>query len=342
MLFSLRTKMRSVARSQGAVDFSEIMKMIDEMVGILLKENKDDATQRDFCIGELETTEREKAAADDKMASLTSQIEEITDSIAASTEKITGLQEGIASLDKDVSEASVLRKKEHEDYVENLQLTEAAVGLLGKAKNRMMKFYNPTLYKAPPKKEMTMEEKIIAGGSSALMQSEAAFDSPDAYPSFVQIRKVSLLRSKVAPPEAPETFGAYEKKSEKSGGIMALMDMMINEMKASLNEAKFAEKQAQTDYVALMEDSKETREQNGKSIVNEDSTKASLEGALSEAKEGQALTLEQLANLHQTLAKLHGSCDFILKNFEIRLKARTAEIEGLKTAKAVLAGASFS
>merc|ERR1719281_534302 len=190
-----------------------------------------------------------------------------------------------------------------------------------------------------------MEEKIIAGGSSALLQSERAFDSPDATSfdaSFVQIRKVSLLRSKVAPPEAPETFGAYEKKGEKSGGIMALMDMMVNEMKASLNEAKFAEKQAQTDYVELMEDSKETREQNGKSIVNEESAKASLEGALSEAKEGQALTLEQLANLHQTLAKLHGSCDFILKNFEIRLNARTAEIEGLKTAKAVLAGANFS
>merc|ERR1719298_166437 len=200
------------------------------------------------------------------------------DAVAASTEKIKDLQEATAALDKDVAEATETRKSEHEDYIENLQLTETAVALLSKAKNRMLKFYNPTLYKAPPKKEMSMEEKIIAAGSSALVQSEAAFDSPESTygPSFVQIRKVSLLRSKVAPPEAPETFGAYEKKGEKSGGIMALMDMMVNEMKASLNEAKFAEKQAQTDYVELMEDSKETREQNGKSIVNEESAKASL------------------------------------------------------------------
>merc|ERR1719281_1139648 len=190
-----------------------------------------------------------------------------------------------------------------------------------------------------------MEEKIIAGGSSALLQSERAFDSPDATSfdaSFVQIRKVSLLRSKVAPPEAPETFGVYEKKGQKSGGIMALMDMMVNEMKASLQEAKFAEKQAQSDYVELMADSQETRAQNGKSIVTESGTKAEGESALTEAKEGQALTLEQLQNIHKTLAELHGSCDFILKNFEIRLNARTAEIEGLKTAKAVLAGANFS
>merc|ERR1719160_1823055 len=77
MLFSLRTRMRSMEHSQGAVDFSEIMKMIDEMVAILLKENKDDATQKDFCIGELDKTEREKAAADDKLSALTSSIEEM-------------------------------------------------------------------------------------------------------------------------------------------------------------------------------------------------------------------------------------------------------------------------
>merc|ERR1719321_818237 len=278
------------------------------------------------------------------MSSLASQIAEVTDSIAASAETIASLTEGIKNLDKDVAEATETRKQEHLDYTENLKLTETAIALLSKAKNRMQKFYNPTLYKAPPKKEMSMEEKIIAAGSSALVQSEATFDSPDSTygSSFVQIRKVSLLRSKVAPPEAPETFGAYEKKGEKSGGIMALMDMMVNEMKASLQEAKFAEKQAQSDYVELMADSQETRAQNGKSIVTESGTKAEGESALTEAKEGQALTLEQLQNIHKTLAELHGSCDFILKNFEIRLNARTAEIEGLKTAKAVLAGASFS
>merc|ERR1719321_2524696 len=278
------------------------------------------------------------------MSSLASQIAEVTDSIAASAETIASLTEGIKNLDKDVAEATETRKQEHLDYTENLKLTETAIALLSKAKNRMQKFYNPTLYKAPPKKEMSMEEKIIAAGSSALVQSEATFDSPDSTygSSFVQIRKVSLLRSKVAPPEAPETFGAYEKKGEKSGGIMALMDMMVNEMKASLQEAKFAEKQAQTDYVDLMADSQAKREQDGKSIVNENAAKADLESSLVEAKQSQALTLEQLANLHETLAKLHGSCDFIVKNWEIRLNARTAEIEGLKTAKAVLAGASFS
>merc|ERR1719272_75354 len=105
-------------------------------------------------------------------------------------------------------------------------MNTVALGLIGKAKNRLHKFYNPSLYKAPPKKEMSMEEKIIAGGSSALIQSEAEFDS-----SFVQIR----AHTKVAPPEAPEAPGAF-KKSEKSGGVLAFMDMIIGELKQSLTE----------------------------------------------------------------------------------------------------------
>jgi len=51
------------------------------------------------------------------------------------------------------------------------------------------------------------------------------------------------------------------------------------------------------------------------------------------------LELEQLANMNE---QLHKSCDFILKNFDIRQQAREEEIEALKEAKAILSGAKFS
>jgi hypothetical protein len=331
MFFTLRSKMRVAEGSEGAVDFSEIFKMIDEMIAILTKDNKDDATQKDFCIAELTKTEAEKASTDDKLSSLASQISEVTDGIATTDEKITSLKESMASTNKDVAEATEERKKEHELFTSDLSANEVALALIGKAKNRLQKFYNPTLYKAPPKKEMTMEEKIIASGSSALVQQEAEFGN------FVQIRRVA----KVAPPEAPEGPAAF-KKSGKSAGVIGLMDMVLGEMKTSITEMKMNEKYAQKDYVDLMEDSKESLATDMKSLTEAESSKADLEGALTEAKENHMLTLEQSQNVISTLAKLHGSCDFIIKNFELRLNARTAEIEGLKTAKAVLAGANFS
>merc|ERR1719443_2266754 len=112
LFFTLRSKMRLAQNqnAQGAVDFSEITKMIDEMIAILTKDNKDDLMQKDFCISELTKTEKEKAATEDKLSSLAASIEEMTDSADQMAEKIKALTESVASLDKDVAEATAMRK----------------------------------------------------------------------------------------------------------------------------------------------------------------------------------------------------------------------------------------
>lgn len=50
------------------------------------------------------------------------------------------------------------------------------------------------------------------------------------------------------------------------------------------------------------------------------------------------LELEQLSNYN---AQLHQSCDFVMKNFDLRQTARDEEVEALKQAKAILSGADF-
>merc|ERR1719324_1026986 len=295
--------------------------------------------QKDFCVGELDKTEREKEAADDKIANIEASIEEMSGELETITQGIADLVAGIQALDKDVAEATSLRKTEHEDYAVNVQMQEVAIEIVGKAKNRLNKFYNPSAYKAPPKKEMSMEEKLAAGGASALMQTEAQFDAPEASEvSLIQVR----VHDNVAPPEAPESFsGGEPKKNEKSGGVLALMDMMVADLKAAAQEAKFTEKTAQKEYVELMEESQEKRVADQKTIVDQQGAKAQTEAALMEAKENQQLSMDERQNVIKTLQELHGQCDFLLKNFEMRLSAREAEIEGLQNAKAVLAGADL-
>jgi len=51
------------------------------------------------------------------------------------------------------------------------------------------------------------------------------------------------------------------------------------------------------------------------------------------------IELEQLSNYN---GELHSSCDFVLKNFELRQTARDEEVEALRQAKAILSGAKFS
>jgi len=343
LMFTLKSKLRLAQKAtvtqKGAVDFSVIFKMIDDMVAVLKKEAKDDRDQKDFCVAELDKTEREKEGTDDKLSNIGASIEELTGDLDTISQGIADLIAGIAALDKDVAVATEQRKEEHEDYAVNVQMQEVAIEIVGKAKNRLNKFYNPSAYKAPPKKEMSMEEKLAAGGASALVQTEASFDAPEASEvSLIQVH----MHNRVAPPEAPESFsGGEPKKNEKSGGVLALMDMMIADLKAAAQEAKFTEKTAQKEYVELMENSQEKRAQDQKTIVDQEGAKAQTEGALTEAKENQALALDEQQNVIKTLEELHGQCDFLLKNFEMRLSAREAEIEGLQNAKAVLAGADL-
>merc|ERR1719375_2939174 len=149
MLFTLKTKLRLLSRSHG--DFAE-------------------DTQKPWCNGEFEKSAREDKAEHKEISMLDAEMQEETDQIAALEEEIKPLAGENADLDKSVVEATEQRKEEHAEYLEGAQLAQTAIALIEKAKQRLVKFYNPVLYKAPPKTEMTMEEKIIAAGSASLLQ----------------------------------------------------------------------------------------------------------------------------------------------------------------------------
>jgi len=44
----------------------------------------------------------------------------------------------------------------------------------------------------------------------------------------------------------------------------------------------------------------------------------------------------------QFLSEVHGDCDWLLSNFDMRKSARAGELDALKQGKAVLSGADFS
>merc|ERR1719191_969029 len=89
----------------------------------------------------------------------------------------------------------------------------------------------------------------------------------------------------------------------------------------------------------MMADSANQRHTDSKSIVEKDGQKADLEGDLQAAKKSAQT---ELMALGEYIAKLHGSCDFLLENFDVRKEARASEIDALKKAKAVLSGADYS
>merc|ERR1719148_452371 len=141
-------------------------------------------------------------------------------------------------------------------------------------------------------------------------------------------------------PPPPPGFEAYNNNAA-SGGVVSMIQQIINDAKAMEAETIRSEEDAQKAYEDFVKDTNNSIEAKSKDIVNKSETKAKAETDFVEAKEDKEavmLELEQLANYK---AELHSSCDFVMKNFEIRQTARDEEIEALKQAKAILSGAKF-
>merc|ERR1740133_211619 len=158
--------------------------------------------------------------------------------------------------------------------------------------------------------------------------------------------KAALLQKEatekqVAGQAPPPGFKSYEKNAA-SGGVMGMMQGIIDDAKAMEAEAIRGEEDSQKSYEDFVKDTNTSIEAKTKDIVSKSSMKAKAEGEKVEAeteRDGVMGELEQLANEN---ADLHKSCDFTLKNFELRQTARDDEIEALKQALAMFSGASFS
>jgi hypothetical protein len=217
----------------------------------------------------------------------------------------------------------------------------AAKELLGFAKNRLNKFYNPKLYKPPPKRVLSAEDSIVVSMGGTL--------APTAAPGGISGTGITVLSqvslhgaSNVAPPPPPETAAAFSKKSEESNGVIGMIDLLVKDLTKEMTEATTTEKDAQADYEQAMKDAAEKRATDTQTIADKSKAKAETEASLEANSEEKGATTKTLMATLEHIQSLHAECDWLLQYFEVRKEARAGEVESLKSAKAVLSGADFS
>merc|ERR1719421_1230381 len=117
---------------------------------------------------------------------------------------------------------------------------------------------------------------------------------------------------------------------------MGMMDGIVRDLENDVKDLEYEEKTAIKEYAELMADSQATRAANSKAIVDKTATKAETEGKLMETKEARQAASEDVKLAAATISDLHGRCDFIMQNYDMRKEARANEVDSLKNAKAVL------
>merc|ERR1719224_164359 len=214
-----RLDLIALALKGKKVSMDKVIKMIDDMVVLLKKEQGDDDDKKEMCEQQLDKAEDDLKVLETTVSDLEKEIEDTKESVATLTDEIAALKKGIVDLDKQVEEATENRKEENEDYTVLMASNTAAKELIEIAKNRMNKFYNPSMYKAPPKRQLSEEERVTLNMGGTLAPTEA--------PGGIAGTGVTVLISEHnqgAPPPPPETWGAYSKKNEESNGVLAMMN----------------------------------------------------------------------------------------------------------------------
>merc|ERR1711924_129174 len=238
------------------VDFSKVIGMIDEMVSTLKAEQQDDDDKKEYCETQFDLADDKKKALEREISNLEKAIEKENEGIKALSEEIKALEACIKALDKSVAEATEQRKEENAEYTELMASDGAAKEILGFAKNRLNKFYNPKLYKAPPKRKLSEEDQLTVSMGGTL--------APTAAPGGIAGTGVTVLApasNHAAPPPPPETAAAFSKKSEESNGVIAMIDLMVKDLTKEMTEAKAEEENAQGDYEKAMKDAAENERQ---------------------------------------------------------------------------------
>merc|ERR1719456_281525 len=210
----------------------------------------------------------------------------------------------------------------------------AAKDILGFAKNRLNKFYNPKLYKPPPKRELSEEERITVNMGGTL--------APTAAPGGIAGTGISAAQVNVAPPPPPEANLAYKKSGESSNGVIAMIDLLVADLDKEMQTLTVEEKDAQADYEKFIADSADKRALDSKAITDKEAAVAATEEEVQKNEEEKKSKSTQLMETDKTIADLHGECDWLLKHFDARKAARAAEVASLSKAKDVLAGADYS
>jgi len=285
--------------------FDEVIKAIDTMVSTLKAEETTDLKVKEDC----ETTR----ADDTRTASLTSRaIDELTDAITQLETEIKELeaqiedaQKKIEAIDAELAKTKKIREEEAVEYAANKKDDQEAVSLVTQAKDVLADFYK----------------------SNNLM--------------LVQKKQPAVAAGK-APPPPPTTWEApYGGQTEESTGIVAILEMIVEDIQKDIADADKEEAEA----IALYDKTVKalTTEKQGlqKQISEWEGIKADkAESVITKGKE-KSTKKKQLGAVMKKMADAEPGCDFALINYAERAKNRQTEIDGLLKAKAILSGGKF-
>jgi len=283
--------------------FKKVKAAINDMISALKQQQDDEAKHKDFCNADLHANDMETAAKEDEQSDLETKIEGLENTIETLTAEIKAAKAMVADLEVQQQRASENRIKESKDFQQTIEDQRATQDILKKVLSRLNEFY-----------------LVQTGKAKVLLQQTP---QEEAYKAKNVV--------------APVKFDEY-KKNAGGSSVLTLIGNLITDAKNLEKEAISDETDAQQAYEAFVASTNDSRSAKEQEAVDKTELKATAQTEKEQATEDHKAVVSDLADLAKYKGDLHSACDFVLKNFDIRQKARGEEIEALQSAIAILSG----
>merc|ERR1719163_2056662 len=137
--------------------------------------------------------------------------------------------------------------------------------------------------------------------------------------------------------EPPVKFNSY-KTNAGASPVIGMIEQIIEDSKALESEAVAGETEAQASYEKFVADSNALIKELNEQVAAKTKASAKAKEDTAQANSDLETTIEELESPALTEEDLHGECDWVMKNFAARQKARLDEMEAIGQAKGILSG----
>lgn len=293
-------QLATLAVSVELDSFTRVKEAIDNMVADLKKEQEEEVATKAYCVKAFDLNAKNTYAKTEEKEDLEARLELLAATIEKLSSDVEAAKAQIAESKLEIKKASEAREEANAEFQTIVADQRATQGILTKALTRLEAFYK--------------KESLLQKSKPTLLQKAAkAAQTP------------------------PAKFNSY-KKNAGSTTVLGFLEQIVEDSKALESEAVAGEKKAQADYETFVTGSNKLIASLEEEVS--DKTKAIASGKVDteDAKSDHSSAVAAIDSLEMSLGYLHKECDFLMKNFNVRQKARMEEIEAILKAKAILSG----
>lgn len=315
-LKSLARKFSSIAMAEIATDvrmgghFDKVITSIDKLIEVLRKEEQDDIAHRDRCQGSQNKNSNDMEDLEHSKEMSQKAIDRMKDEETELRGKVETLEGEINATKTDLTTALDMRNADYAEFIQALKDDTNAVALLSQAIGALTKFYESN------KLKLELAQKGKKGKKEE--------------PEYT-----------VDPDKAPETSfkdANYGGTSSESGGIVAILEMIKEDLEKEMKTGKAEDTTAQKDYLSQKSALDTMLKSQEATKVATEKELADLLATIQAREEDMNQADSDLGSQKELESSIATDCSWVETHFDSRAEKRKAEMDGLVDAKNYLAG----